>query len=76
MNDHDTIINHGHRLQRAEEDVKDLQHVVYGNGTPGLKTDVDRLKQRGLRTKEAWGLWIGMVSAVIAALGVLASWVK
>lgn len=76
MDDHEVLIEHGHRIKRTEDDVKNLQHTIYGNGTPGLKTDVDRLKQRGLRMDQAWGLWIAAIGAIISALGVLASFLK
>ncbi len=52
------------------ERVKEHGETLYGNGSPGLKTDVDRLNQSSKTTK-----WvIRAVSGVVIGLVVAAFW--
>lgn len=53
-----------------QRDVKDLRHTVYGNGTPGVKTRVERIETRidtGIRI--LWGLLVLAVPSALTIIG-------
>ena len=58
------------RLRPIQKSIDEHSETLYGNGHPGLKIDVDRLKESAKRseTSRAWrmALWSG---AVLAGLG-------
>jgi hypothetical protein len=57
------------QLDNIEEMVEKIFEAVYGNGKPGLRLDVDRLKTfvRGLK----WS--IGVV--IVAGVGAIVRWI-
>ncbi len=54
----------------TRELVERLVHAIEGNGTPGLKTRVDRLEQ----TEESRRRWAGIVGATAFSGLALAAW--
>ena len=62
------------REQRIEEKLDEVLYALNGNGTPGLKTRIDRLER--LASGMAWVF--GMVGgpAIIAVFALLVNWVR
>lgn len=63
------------RVERIAQDVEAITHAVFGNGSPGLKTEVAVLKNEVTDLKVAAAerrvprsVWVGGALSVLAAL--------
>lgn len=54
------------QMNQVKNQVEDLHHTVCGNGQPGLKMEVDRLKQR-----QSWRDWVMTIVLVPLAIAVI-----
>lgn len=57
------------QLGRIISDIEDLREVLHGNGNPGLKTDVDRLKEA--EKARRWHLrtvWVAIVGVIVSTI--------
>jgi len=53
-----------------QRDVNELRHTVYGNGSPGIKTRVERIETRlDTGVKILWGLLILAVPSSLTIIG-------
>jgi hypothetical protein len=51
--------------ERTEEQVKEVLHLLRGNGQPGLVTRVDRLEQtKESQRRHFWIIWAAVVGLV------------
>jgi len=54
-----------------ERDVEDLRKTIYGNGTPGIKTRVERIEvkmETGI--KILWGLFVLAVPSALSLISI------
>ncbi|WP_309381984.1 hypothetical protein [Cerasicoccus frondis] len=57
-------------LEIIKRDVSELRHTVYGNGSPGIKTRVERIETRlDTGIKILWGLLILAVPSALTIVG-------
>ncbi len=58
------------KLDRVADDASKCLHILEGNGTPGLKTRVDRLEQ----TEASRQKWLGIIGGTAASGLFVALW--
>lgn len=60
------------QLENMQKQIEELHHTICGNGQPGLKIDVDRLKQR--QKLRDWVLTGVLVPLALSVAGLLFNW--
>ena len=60
--------------QEQGKQLDKIDHTLHGNGSPGMKTRLDRLEQQNARSeKHFWTLWPALIGTAIVAAW---EWVK